>query len=176
MRVDLQDRHPGILARGCRDQRRRDRVLAAERHQELAAADDLVGDALDFVDERLHLAEGQLHLGQREDPDAVHVGPHLLVPQLHVRRRLQDFVRAVSRAADIRGGAIDGDREDDDARVVERPADGQCAAEREGLDVIVVETAGPYYGPRSASAEKDGRRPDIVGPDKIEAQGLPARE
>ena len=73
----------------------------------LSRADDLVGDALDLVDERLHLAEGQLHLRQREDADAVDVGAHLLVPQLHVRRGLQDLVRAVARAADVGGGAID---------------------------------------------------------------------
>mgnify|MGYP003693762429 CR=1 FL=1 len=53
---------PGYLRAAADDQRRRDRVLAAERHEELVAADDLVGDALDLVEERLHLAEGQLHL------------------------------------------------------------------------------------------------------------------
>ena len=80
VRINLQDRQLRMPSRGGRDERRRDRVFAAERDEKLVAPDHLVGHALDFVDERLHLAERQLHFRQREDADAVHVGLHLFIP------------------------------------------------------------------------------------------------
>jgi hypothetical protein len=66
-------------------------VLAADGDQELVAREDFRGDAANLVEQRRHLAEGQFHLGQREDAHAVHVGADFFVPELHVRRGLQYF-------------------------------------------------------------------------------------
>ena len=53
----------------------------------------------------------------------------LLVPQLHVRRRDENFVRAVARARHVRRRAIERNRQDDDAGVVEVGGRRRGAAE-----------------------------------------------
>ena len=137
--VDLQDGEARVLPRRRRDERRGNGMFSPEREQEFVAADDLVGDALDFVEQRLDLAERQFHLRQREDADTVHVDAEFFVPQLHVRRGLQDLVRSHARASDVRRGAIDGDWKHDNGGIVESGRVRKRAAEAERHDVIVTE-------------------------------------
>ena len=120
VRVDLQHRQPGMLRGDRRDHRRRDRVLAAEDRPETCRASTISAatrriSRIDLV----HRRERKLHLRQREDADAVDVGLRLLVPQLHVRRGDEDLVRAVARARHVGRGAVERNRQDDDAGVVE---------------------------------------------------------
>ena len=142
VRVDLQHRQPRIPRRRRGDQRRRDRVLAAERDEELVAREDLGGQPLDLLHHRRQLAERELHLRQREQADRMDVGAELLVPQLHVRRRLENFVRAVARAGHVRRGAIERHREDHRLRVVEGAGHRHRAAEGERRAVVVLERKG----------------------------------
>ena len=139
VRVDLQHRQTAMMRRGGGNERRRDRVLAAQRHQELVAAEDFMRDAPNLLDDLPHFAERQLHLGEREDADAVDVGAELLVPELHVRRGLQNFMRAVARSTDIRRRAIQRNGQDDRAGVAERLHLRHRAAEHQRRAVVVPE-------------------------------------
>jgi hypothetical protein len=145
VRVDLQDAEPGIFGSGRRNQRRRDRVFATQGDQELVAVQDLGGNPLNLAHQRIELAEGELHRRQRENADRMDVDADFVVPQFHVRRCLEDLVRAIARAADVRRGAVDGNRQHDHAGRVERTRMGKRAAESERNAMIVVEREG--HGP-----------------------------
>src|SRR3954453_4377443 len=67
------------------------------------------------------------------------VDADLLVPELHVRGRLENFVGPVALPGDVRRGAIEGHREDHPLRVGEGAGDGQRAAEGEGRTVVILE-------------------------------------
>ena len=141
-------------------------MFAAECHEELAAADHLVGDAFDLVDERLHLAERQFHFRQREYPDAVDIHLHLFVPQFHVRGGLQDFARTVAGAANVRRGAIDGNGQNHYFRIVERTPMGQRAAEHQRSAMVVLKRKLHYVG-ASKRASGNGRPSTaITGPER----------
>src|SRR5262249_39860934 len=112
--------------------------------------------------------------GQRENADAVDVGAHFLVPELHVRRRLQDVVRAVARSADVRRRPIDGNGQDHDARVVEGRAGWQDAAEDQRLGVIVLKRK--LHGQRASKRASGKGRPltDMTGPERSKRIGFRA--
>ena len=94
-------------------------MLAAERDQELVARQDLGRDAVDLVHQRRQLAEWQLHFRKCEDADGVDVRTDFFVPQLHVRRGLEDLARTVPRARNVRGRPIDRYGKNDDLGFVE---------------------------------------------------------
>ena len=139
VRVDLQHRQSRIPGRSRGDERRRDRVLAAKRHEELVVREDLAGQPLNLLHDRRQLAERKLHLGQREQADRVDVHAEFLVPEFHVRGRLENLVRAVARAGDVGGGAIERHREDHRLGIGEGAGDGHRAAEGQGRTVVVFE-------------------------------------
>ena len=75
-----------------------DRVLAAQRHDELAGVDLLADHRLDAVDHRRGVAGVHRELRQRVDAQAVrlHVDPDVV--QLHVPGRLDDRPRPLAGA------------------------------------------------------------------------------
>ena len=88
-------------------------MLAAERHEELVPRQDFRRDATDFLHQGRELAEGKLHLGQREDPDGMDVRTYFLVPELHVRGRLQNLAWAIAGAWDVGSRPVHRNRKHD---------------------------------------------------------------
>ncbi len=102
-------------------------------------------------------AEGEFHLRQRENADAVDVGSGLFVPQLHVRRSHQDLVRPVPRAGDVGRRPIERDGQDDDAGAIEIGGGGRRAAEFTDGDTVVLKRQA-HSLPRSGRAGRSGHR------------------
>ena len=162
VRVDLQHRQPRVLRRHRGDERAGNRVFAAERQQKLVARHDLRRDAPDGLHDIVHRREREIHLRHREDADGVDVGFRFLVPQLHVRRGDEDLVRTVARARHVRRRAIERNRQDDDAGVVESRCCGRKAAELSERDVVEVKRQ-IHSLPRSDRWGPAGRRSSSRG-------------
>ena len=114
-------------------------MLAAEEHRKLSALDDLAGDALQLRHDFFHRREGELDFRQRADADAVDVGLRLLVPELHMRRGDEYLVRAGARARHVRGRAVERNRQDHDAGLIEVDHGRRGAAELADGHVLVLE-------------------------------------
>ncbi len=82
-------------------QRRRDRMFAAEGHQELARIHDGAGRAVDACHRAFHRSMGKIHLGQRVNAAGVNIHAKLFVPQLHLGRRQDEFPGTVAGALHV---------------------------------------------------------------------------
>ena len=106
VRIDLQHREARMLGRHRRDHGRRDGVLAAEDDRKFVVRDQGGRHAPNLAHQIAHVVERQLHFRQRVDADAVDVGVHLLVPELHVRGRHQNLPRTISGSRPVRRRAL----------------------------------------------------------------------
>ena len=109
--VDLQHAQAGILRRGRRHQRRRDRVLPAKRHQELVALEDLGGHPLESRPSAATARRtGSSISGSVKIPTAWTSIPSSSSHNSMCDDACEDLARAVAGAADVRGRAIDAAR------------------------------------------------------------------
>ena len=153
MGVEIQDRQVNVDVPQRPDRPDGDGVLAAQQSDQLPGSRERADHALHPVHHRLRPADVGLDLGGSVDPHLGDIAVQLQVVVLELSGGGDDGLGAVTRAALVRGGAVVGDRDQDDPGAVE--AAGRLRGVEEGVPVAgrgVRDTLGPVSHPR-------GRRP-----------------